>query len=100
MLDECTEVNDDRPTKLLADAGYWSEANATLEDDETDLFIATTKDWKRRKELREEGSPRGPIPDSAGPSELMESKLRTKRGRDIYEGTIKRANHELCNHSN
>jgi hypothetical protein len=50
-----------------------------------ELFIATTKAWKRRKELREFEPPRGPIPDSAGPKELMERKLRTKRGRDIYK---------------
>ncbi|MFB6284570.1 MAG: transposase, partial [Halobacteria archaeon] len=37
-----------------------------------------------RKELREEDPPRGPIPDSYGLKELMERKLRTKRGRDIY----------------
>jgi hypothetical protein len=63
----------------------WSTANAALEDDQTELFIATTKGRKRRKELREEGPPRGPIPDSAGPKELMKRKLRTKRGRDIYQ---------------
>ncbi|WP_123619161.1 transposase [Halorubrum sp. CSM-61] len=84
MLDECEAVIDETPSKLLADAGYWSEANAALEDEQTELYIATTKGWKRRKELRENGPPRGPIPDSAGPKELMERKLRTKRGRDIY----------------
>ena len=84
MLDECEDVNGKVPTKVLADAGYWSEANAELEDDQTELFIATSKDWKRRKELRAKGPPRGPIPDSAGPKELMERKLRTKTGRDIY----------------
>ena len=84
MLKECEEVNGEIPPKLSADAGYWSTANAELEDDQTELFIATTKDWKRRKELRETGPPRGPIPDSSGPKELMERKLRTKTGRDIY----------------
>jgi transposase len=84
MLDECDDVNGKVPSKVLADAGYWSEANAELEDDQTELFIATTKDWKRRNELREQGPPRGAIPDSAGPKELMERKLRTKAGRDIY----------------
>jgi hypothetical protein len=78
-------VNGEVPLKLSADAGYWSTANAALEDDQTELFIATTKDWKRRKELREQGPPRGQIPDSYGPKELMERKLRTKRGRDIYQ---------------
>ncbi len=84
MLEDCEAVNERLPSKVLADAGYWSKANAELGDEQTELFIATTKDWKRRKELREQGPPRGPIPESAGPKELMERKLRTKRGRDIY----------------
>ena len=84
MLDRCEELNGERPEQLLGDAGYWSEANAELEDEQTELFISTTKDWKRRKELREQGPPRGRIPDSHGPKELMERKLRTKRGRKIY----------------
>ena len=84
MLEECEEVNGNRPEKAIADAGYWSEANAALADEQTELFIATTKDWKRRKELREMDPPRGRIPDSYGLKERMERKLRTKRGRDIY----------------
>ena len=84
MLASCEEVNGKRPEKALADAGYWSEANARLEDEQTELFVATTKDWKRRKELREKGPPRGRIPESYGPKELMERKLRTKRGKRIY----------------
>jgi myosin heavy subunit len=84
MLERCEEVNGKRPEKALADAGYWSEANARVEDEQTELFIATTKDWKRRKELREKGPPRGRIPESYGPKERMERKLRTKRGRGIY----------------
>lgn len=46
MLDACEETNDERPKNVIDDAGYWSEANAELqdEDDEEDLelFIATT----------------------------------------------------------
>jgi transposase len=84
MLEECTDVNGEPPSSILADAGYWSDANARLEDDRTELFIATTKDWKRKQELAEQEPPRGRIPDSYGPTELMERKLRTKRGREIY----------------
>jgi len=84
MLEECEQVNGKRPEKALADAGYWSQANAQLEDEQMELFIATTKDWKRRKELREKDPPRGRIPDSYGLKELMERKLRTKRGKQIY----------------
>jgi len=84
LLERCEEANGRRPEQILADAGYWSEENAGLEDGQTELFIATTKDWKRRKELREQGPPRGRIPKHYGPKELMERKLRTKRGREIY----------------
>jgi len=37
-------VNGERPERALADAGYWSKANAQLADEQTELFIATTKD--------------------------------------------------------
>ena len=33
----------------LADAGYWSEANAEADDDGPERLIATTKDWRQRK---------------------------------------------------
>jgi len=85
MLETCEEVNGKRPEKALADAGYWSEANAQLADEQTELLIATTKDWKRRKKLREMDPPRGRIPNSYGPKERMERKLRTKRGKRIYK---------------
>jgi len=85
LLERCEASNGRRPGQMLADAGYWSEQNAGLEDDQTELFIATTKDWKRRKKLREKGPPRGRIPNDYGPKELMERKLRTKRGRAIYK---------------
>lgn len=84
MLENCKEVNGKRPEMALADAGYWSKANAQLADEQTELFIATTKDWKRRKELREADPPRGRIPKWYGLKERMERKLRTKRGRGIY----------------
>jgi hypothetical protein len=32
----------------VADAGYWSEANAASETEECELFIATRKDHKQR----------------------------------------------------
>lgn len=51
MLEECERVNGKHLLGVLADAGYWSKANAQLADEQTELFITTTKDWKRRKEL-------------------------------------------------
>ena len=84
MLETCEDVTGELPSTVVADAGYWSEANASLGDDQTELFIATTKDWKRQKELQEKGPPRGRVPESYGPKELMERKLRTKPGREAY----------------
>jgi hypothetical protein len=49
------------------------------------LLIATTKDWKQRKLLRERGCPRGRIPKGLSPRDRMERKLLTKRGRTLYK---------------
>ena len=77
---------DERPKIALADAGYWSEANVTTcsRPDGPELLIATTKDWKQRKLLREQGCPRGRIPGGLSTRDRMERKLLTKRGRAIY----------------
>lgn len=48
----------------LADAGYWSQDNATAQG-MPDLLIATTKDWKQRKAARELGQTEGPAPEDA-----------------------------------
>lgn len=37
---------------MLADAGHWSESKARLEDERTELFITTTRDWKPRQAHR------------------------------------------------
>lgn len=74
-----------RPAELLADAGYWSEANAGLQDEHTELFIATAKDYKQRQQFKEKGPPRGRIPKSATPRDLMDRKLLTRRGRANYK---------------
>ncbi|NIP73712.1 MAG: DDE transposase, partial [Gammaproteobacteria bacterium] len=84
MLDACELQAGERPAEILGDAGYWSEANASLQDEDTELFIATTKDWKQRKALREQPPPRGRIPEGASLKQRMERKLRTRRGRDAY----------------
>lgn len=70
----------------LADAGYWSEANAAAlgAPEFPEMFIATTKDWKQRKALREKPPPRGRIRKDLDARERMERKLLTKRGRALY----------------
>ena len=71
---------------VLADAGYWSETNIQQADPEgPELFIATTKDWKQRKAMRERPTPRGRIPNNLGVRDRMERKLLTKRGRQLYK---------------
>ena len=78
---------EERPKVGLADAGYWSEANleACSCPEMPELLIATTKDWKQRKVLREKGCPRGRIPKGLSPKDRMERKLLTKRGRTLYK---------------
>lgn len=85
MLDRCEEQAGQRPEVVLADAGYWSEDNARLEDERTELFVATTKDWKQRKAQREQGAPHGPIPKNATRKDRMERKLLTARGKAAYK---------------
>jgi len=53
--------------------------------DGPELLIATTKDWKQRKALRERGYPRGRIPKGLSLRERMERKLLTQRGRVLYK---------------
>lgn len=84
MLSACEQQAGRRPTEVLGDAGYWSQANARLADETTELFIATQKDWKQRKALREQGAPRGRIPKNATAQERMERKLLTQRGKAAY----------------
>ena len=70
----------------LADAGYWSEGNTVkLSPTDPEFLIATTKDWKQRKAMREQGTPRGRIPEHLSPRDRMERKLLTKRGRSLYK---------------
>ncbi len=74
------------PKALAADAGYWKESLPveTIEENGPELFIATKKDWKQRKELRERGAPRGRLPKDMNRRERMERKLLTKKGFAVY----------------
>ena len=67
---------------VLADAGYWSEHNATAEG--PDRLIATLKDWKQRRAARNLGTTTGPPPEDASPLDAMEHRLRTPEGADRY----------------
>lgn len=71
---------------VLGDAGYWSEENVKSADaDGPELLIATNKDWKQRKALREQPTPRGRIPAGLTARDRMERKLLTNRGRELYK---------------
>jgi transposase len=67
---------------VLADAGYWSERNATAEG--PDRLIATLKDWKQRRAARDMGSTTGPPPEGLSALEAMEHRLRTAEGAEAY----------------
>ena len=67
---------------VLADAGYWSDNNATTNG--PDRLIATLKDWKQRQAVRDLGQTSGPPPQQASPLEAMEHRLRTPHGAHLY----------------
>jgi transposase len=66
----------------LADAGYWSEDNATVPGPER--LIATTKDHKQRRAARALGQTTGPPPEHAAPADAMEHRLRSADGAAAY----------------
>jgi len=68
----------------VADAGYWSDANAATETDTCELFIATQKDHAQRAALRDAPPPRGRKPKTMKARPRMQRKLRTQRGRARY----------------
>jgi transposase len=72
MLDLCEEQAGARPAQVLADAGYWSEANGALDgQDGTDLLIATVH-WPQEN------------PGKHPQRDLMEVKLEKEEGKAAY----------------
>lgn len=70
---------------VAADAGYWSETNVQeLSEEDPECYIAVQKGSKQRKALSDKDPPRGRIPNDATEKELMERKLRTKKGKAVY----------------
>lgn len=70
----------------LADAGYCSDDNFTQTPaGNAELLVATQKDYKQRKAMQEQPPPEGPIPEGLSPTALMERKLLTERGRELYK---------------
>jgi len=82
MLEQVEANMGYKPDKVSADAGYWSEANAT--DQSTfgiDLHIATG----RIKHYQVEEPASEPPPPSATPKQVMHHKLRSEAGRAVYK---------------
>lgn len=70
---------------VVADAGYFSEANLTGADPGgPELLIATVKDRAQREAARDRPAPRGRIPRDLSPRARMERALLTKRGQMLY----------------
>ena len=71
-----------KPEAVSADAGYWSEANATDPSAAgIDLHIATG----RIKHGEEIEAASGPPPEDATAKQAMAHKLRTEAGRSVYK---------------
>jgi transposase len=82
MLEQLEANLGRKPDAVSADAGYWSEANATDERAAgSDLHIATG----RMKHDQTMATESGPPPDQATPKQAMQDKLRTDAGRTIYK---------------
>ena len=73
------------PDKLTMDAGYWDEQELKQLDEEIDLYVATMKDWKEQKKLRDQPPPCGRIPKNMSYKDRMERKLLTKKGKQVYK---------------
>jgi len=85
MLGRCEGSSGKFPDDTIVDSGYYSENAAAVANEHTELWSTTQKDWKTRKKLREQGCPRGRIPNDATPTERMERKLLTQKGREMYK---------------
>jgi transposase len=71
-----------RPEKVSADTGYFSETNVTDESvKDVDLYVATGRD--KHSGVVETIS--DPLPPDASPKEAMRHKLRTAEGRAVYK---------------
>jgi len=75
----------DKIEAMACDAGYFSDANIEAHGKNgTELYIATKKDWKQRKELKEETVSSDVVPAGLSNKEAMELKLKTANGKEIY----------------
>ena len=82
MVEHIKTNTGEKPKKLSADTGYFSEDNVeTLAEEGIDAYIATEK---RKHNEPPPPCPRGRIPKRATVKDRMERKLRTVKGRATY----------------
>jgi hypothetical protein len=82
MLAQIATNLEQKPEKVSADTGYFSEANVTDESvKDVDLYVATGRD-KHSGVVETIGDP---PPPGASPQEAMRHKLRTAAGRAVYK---------------
>ncbi|MDR7574487.1 MAG: IS1182 family transposase [Armatimonadota bacterium] len=82
MVETIVQNTGEDPDRLIADAGYFSEANVTaLTGREIEAFITPDK---TKHTQPTPPAPRGRIPTQLSLQERMRRKLRTKAGRAIY----------------
>jgi hypothetical protein len=73
------------PTGVIADSGYFSEANVqALEQREDQPIEAHIAVERQRHGAPPSGPPRGRIPKGLSPADRMRRRRRTRRGRAIY----------------
>jgi transposase len=82
MLAQMVTNLEQKPEKVSADTGYFSEANVTDESvKDVDLYVATGRD----KHSGAVETIADPPPPDASPKEAMRLKLRTAAGRAVYK---------------
>ena len=82
MIAQIAANLEQKPEKVSADTGYFSELNVTDEQvKDVDLYVATGRD--KHGSAVEASS--DPPPAEASPKEAMREKLRTEAGRTVYK---------------
>ena len=78
----CENLEGEKPRRVSADSGYYSEANTKfLDSEEIDGYVAT---GRLKHGERVDPAPRGRIPAGLSPKERAARKLRTMKGRATY----------------
>jgi hypothetical protein len=82
MVEQAERNCGNKPKRVLADAGHFSEHNVvTLEGKGIDVYIACDK---QKHTDKSQGAPRGRIPLGLSIKESMRRKLKTKKGKETY----------------